>query len=235
MRSFIFLIYGCLIIGLFGCSNSSHFTKRKYLPNFKVQQELKATTIVVNEPIDSISKKNSFITLHNEKNNTVSNYPSRTSDKTVVIKKIKKPTVTKKYPEYATLNLSDNLLITDTVKTEEYYQSNYKSDTDILNKIVRIAVIVYIPFVTPLIIKSIEGKTARHHHSKIALLILLIAGVLFLFAIMFGLLAALFYGLAGNSFNFNNYINTITVIFVVIALMYYIITLYLGIKAVVVN
>src|SRR5690606_10364719 len=206
MRSFIFIIYGCLIIGLFGCSNSSHFAKRKYLPNFKVQQELKATTIVVNEPIDSISKKNSFITLHNEENNTVNNYPSRTFDKTVAIKKIKKPTVPKKYPEYAALKLPEILLNTDTVKTEEYYQPNYKSDMSVLGKIVRTAVIVYIPYVTPLIIKSIEGKTTRHLHSKIALLILLIAGVLFLFAIMFGLLAALFYGLAGNSFNFDNYI-----------------------------
>ncbi len=61
MRNFTFIIYGCLIIGLFACNNSSHFAKRKYLPNFKTQKELKATTIAVNEPIDSVNTENCLL------------------------------------------------------------------------------------------------------------------------------------------------------------------------------
>lgn len=234
MRSFIFIIYGCLLIGLFGCSNSSHFAKRKYLPNFKGQQELKATTVAVNEPIDSVSKKNSFITLHNEENNTVSNYPSRTFDKTVAIKKVKKPTVAKKYPEYAALTLSNNLLITDTTKTEDYYQQDYKPKKTLAGKLIITAVMLYVPYVIPLLIKHLEGKTTRQIHAKRILIIFLISILILALAALLGLFAMMMFWFAGYTIH-PMYFWILLYLFMGISIAYLISSYYLGLKAVILN
>lgn len=231
MRSFIFIIYGCLIIGLFGCSNSSHFAKRKYLPNFKGQQELKARAIAVNEPIDSVSTKNNFITLNKEENNTVSNYPLRTFDKTVAIKKT---TVAKKYPEYATLNLSDNLLITDTVKTEEYYQQDYKPKKTLAGKLIIAAVMLYVPYVIPLLIKHLERQTTRQVHAKRILIIFLISILILAIAALLGLFAMMMLWFAGYTIH-PLYFWTLLYLFTGISIAYLISSYYLGLKAVVVN
>ncbi|MBL1231831.1 MAG: hypothetical protein P1U44_03670 [Vicingaceae bacterium] len=224
MRSFIFIIYGCLLIGLFGCSNSSHFAKRKYLPNFKGQQELKARAIAVNESIDSLSTKNK----------TVSNYPSRTFDKTVAIKKVKKPTVTKKYPEYATLNLSDNLLITDTVKTEEYYQQDYKPKKTLAGKLIIAAVMLYVPYVIPLLIKHLEGQTTRQVHAKRILIIFLISILILAIAALLGLFAMMMLWFAGYTIH-PLYFWTLLYLFTGISIAYLISSYYLGLKAVILN
>ena len=234
MRSFIFIIYGCLIIGLFGCSNSSHFAKRKYLPNFKGQQELKARAIAVNEPINSVNTKNSSITLNKEENNTVSNYPSKTFDKTVAIKKVKKPTVTKKYPEYATLNLSDNLLITDTVKTEEYYQQDYKPKKTLAGKLIIAAVMLYVPYVIPLLIKHLEGQTTRQVHAKRILIIFLISILILAIAALLGLFAMMMLWFAGYTIH-PLYFWTLLYLFTGISIAYLISSYYLGLKAVILN
>lgn len=177
MRNFTFIIYGCLIIGLFACNNSSHFAKRKYLPNFKTQKELKATTIAVNEPIDSVNTENNFIPVNKKENNTVSNYTSITFEKIASIKKVKKPAVAKKYPEYAALTLPiySISIISDTTKVEDkYVNTEYNTkESNTFDKIIHtignlllIGIVLYFPFLTPLIIKGIEGKSTRQKHAR---------------------------------------------------------------------
>ena len=235
MRSFNFIIYGCLLIGLIACSNSSHFSKRKYLPNFKTQQELKATTVTVNESIDSVNTKNSFITFNKEENNTISNYTSRIFEKTVIIKKVKKPTVAKKYPEYATLKLSDNLLITDTVKTEEYYQQDYKPKKTLAEKLIIAAVMLYVPYVIPLLIKHLEGQSTRQVHAKRILIIFLISILILAIAALLGLFAMMMFWFAGYTIDTLYFWSLLYLIFMCVSIAYLISSYYLGIKTVVVN
>jgi hypothetical protein len=234
MRSFAFIIYGCLLIGLFGCSNSSHFAKRKYLPNFKTQQELKPTSIAINESIDSVNAKSSFVALNKKESNSVSNYISRIFDKTVPIK-VKKPTVAKKYPEYATLNLSDNLLITDTVKTEEYYQQDYKPKKTLAGKLIIAAVMLYVPYVIPLLIKHLEGQTTRQIHAKRILIIFLISILILALAALLGLFAMMMLWFAGYTIDTLYFWSLLYLIFMGVSIAYLISSYYLGIKAVVVN
>lgn len=234
MRSFIFIIYGCLLIGLFGCSNSSHFAKRKYLPNFKGQQELKATTIAVNEPIDSVNTENNFIPVNKKENNTVSNYTSIIFEKIASIKKVKKPAVAKKYPEYAALTFSNNLLITDTTKTEDYYQQDYKPKKTLAGKLIITAVMLYVPYVIPLLIKHLEGKTTRQIHAKRILIIFLISILILALAALLGLFAMMMLWFAGYTIH-PLYFWTLLYLFMGISIVYVVSSYYLGLKAVILN
>ena len=93
---------------------------------------------------------------------------------------------------------------------------------------------LYVPYVIPLLIKHLEGKTTRQIHAKRILIIFLISILILALAALLGLFAMMMLWFAGYTIH-PLYFWTLLYLFMGISIVYVVSSYYLGLKAVILN